>query len=391
MDVIRTVSLGEKVDLLARLLFYGELSAYRVVKAILTMSVPLIFTRETIKTTMIAVQRGLPVKEYMAATVVRTLMTCLTERQMLYLNGPTSQTYQTWIEKEAKTRNLCPVKDTVILVDGTTKLHWIRRTEEKASKVVLLFHGGGYYIPIAPGHLNWCSSIINASGSTKKNMAAAVLEYDLTTQAKYPRQLQQATFALQHLLKLGYQPGDIFIGGDSAGGHLSLSLLSHLMHRHPSVPSVDISGPLAGAFLISPWVNDDCSTASFKENAWIDMLPHKIIPGVATFFIPSHIRKAESDNKQGWSMAQDANGDWWRTLADVVSNVYITAGEQELFRDHVVILADMLREHAPKCKIRFELGVGEGHDHMLLWEMLHYCENPALRRLDEWFVTILQE
>ncbi|KAH0391988.1 hypothetical protein KCU89_g13934, partial [Aureobasidium melanogenum] len=102
MDVIRTISLGEKVDLLARLLFY----------------VPLIFTRETIKTTMIAVQRGLPVKEYMAATVVRTLMTCLTERQMLYLNGPTSQTYQTWIEKEAKTRNLSPVKDTVILADG---------------------------------------------------------------------------------------------------------------------------------------------------------------------------------------------------------------------------------------------------------------------------------
>ncbi|KAH0156810.1 alpha/beta-hydrolase, partial [Aureobasidium melanogenum] len=375
MDVIRTISLGEKVDLLARLLFY----------------VPLIFTRETIKTTVIAVQRGLPVKEYMAATVVRTLMTCLTERQMLYLNGPTSQTYQTWVEKEAKTRNLSPVKDTVILADGTTKLHWIRRTEEKASKVVLLFHGGGYYIPIAPGHLNWCSSIINASGSTKKNIAAAVLEYDLTTQAKYPRQLQQATFALHHLLKLGYQPGDIFIGGDSAGGHLSLSLLSHLMHRHPSVPSVDISGPLAGAFLISPWVNDDCSTASFKENAWIDMLPHEIIPGVATFFIPSDIRQAESDNKQGWSMAQDANGDWWRPLADIVSNVYITAGEQELFRDHVVILADMLREQAPKCKIRFELGVGEGHDHMLLWEMLRYRENPALRRLDEWFVTILQE
>lgn len=391
MDVIRTISLGEKVDLVARLLFCGKSFRHRALNPLLTISVPLVFMRETIKTVTTAVQRGLPVKEYMVATVVRTLMTCFTERQMLYLNGPTSQTYQTWIQKEAKTRNLSSVEDTVVLADGTTMLHWIKKTKDKASKVVLLFHGGGYYIPIAPGHINWCSSIINASGSTTKTMAAAVLEYDLTTQQKYPRQLQQATLALQHLLKLGYQPRDIFIGGDSAGGHLSLSLLSHLMHKHPSAPSLNISGPLAGAFLISPWVNDDYSTASFRQNAWIDMLPHRIIPDVSTFFIPSHIRQAESKKKQGWAMAQDADDDWWRMLADVVSNVYITAGEQELFRDHVVIFANMLRKQAPKCRIKLEVGVGEAHDHMLLWEMLNSRENPALRRLDEWFVTVLQE
>ncbi|KAG9696415.1 alpha/beta-hydrolase, partial [Aureobasidium melanogenum] len=116
--------------------------------------VPLVYMRETIKTVTTAVQRGLPIKEYLTATVVRTLMTCFTERQMLYLHGPTSQTYQTWIEKEAKIRNLSPVQDTVVLADGTTRLHWIKKTKDKASKVVLLFHGGGYYVPIAPGHLN---------------------------------------------------------------------------------------------------------------------------------------------------------------------------------------------------------------------------------------------
>ncbi|KAG9908207.1 alpha/beta-hydrolase, partial [Aureobasidium melanogenum] len=173
MDVIRTISLGEKVDLVARLLF----------------CVPLVFIRETIKTVTTALQRGLPVREYMVATVVRTLMTCFTERQMLYLHGTTSQTYQTWIKKEAKTRNLSPVEDTVVLADGTTMLHWIKKTKDKASKVVLLFHGGGYYIPIAPGHLNWCSSIINASGSTTKTMAAAVLEF-MFEEAQTVAQLQ---------------------------------------------------------------------------------------------------------------------------------------------------------------------------------------------------------
>ncbi|KAG9565701.1 alpha/beta-hydrolase, partial [Aureobasidium melanogenum] len=376
MDKIEPLSLGEKVDFYARLLF----------------CVPPVVIREVIKTLITATKRGLPYKEYLVATVIRIQLTCFTERQQLSLsNTNTSQRYEQWIEKEAKAHNVSPIKDTVVLADGSAKLHWIRKTGDKSPKVALVFHGGGYYLPPGNGHLNVYAHIVNASCSTTKTVAVAMLEYDYTTQSKYPRQLQQASLALQHLLQLGYEPGDIFIGGDSAGGHLTVTLLSHLMHKHPSVPSVNLSGPLAGAFMISPWVSGEDSTVSFRENAWTDMLAHQTIVPNAAFLIPYHIRQAEAENKQGWAMALVADEDWWLTLPEVVSNIHITAGEHEIFRDHVVMLADIMRKKAPKCRIQSEVGVGEQHVHMVLWNMVQAPENPALRRLEEWFVTILQE
>lgn len=123
MDVIRTIGLGEKIDLLARLLFIGKSFRHQALESLLTISVPPVLIRELIKTSMTAIKRGLPLKEFLIATVIRTGMTCFTERQLLYFSEPTSQIYQTWIEKEAKTRNLSPVRDTAVLADGTTRLH----------------------------------------------------------------------------------------------------------------------------------------------------------------------------------------------------------------------------------------------------------------------------
>lgn len=90
-------------------------------------------------------------------------------------------------------------------------------------------------------------------------------------------------------------------------------------------------------------------------------------------------------------MPLDADDNWWQTLADVVFNVYITAGEQEMFRDHIIMFADMLRKQSPKCRIKFELGVAEAHDHMLIWEILHARKNPALERLLNWLAKTLGE
>lgn len=72
----------------------------------------------------------------------------------------------------------------------------------------------------------------------------------------------------------------IFIAGDSAGGNLTLSLLCHLLHPHPKVPEslhIKLSGPLAGALLISPWAKFKATEdASFKRNLHSDMLPREI-------------------------------------------------------------------------------------------------------------------
>lgn len=46
----------------------------------------------------------------------------------------------------------------------------------------------------------------------------------------------------------------IIIGGDSAGGNLTLSVLSHLMHPRSDVQEYKLTEPFRGTMLISPWI-----------------------------------------------------------------------------------------------------------------------------------------
>lgn len=65
----------------------------------------------------------------------------------------------------------------------------------------------------------------------------------------------------------------IVLAGDSAGGNMSLALLSHLLHPNPEVkPRIELNEPLAGAVLISPWVKFATDDDSVKRNATSDMV-----------------------------------------------------------------------------------------------------------------------
>ena len=65
----------------------------------------------------------------------------------------------------------------------------------------------------------------------------------------------------------------IFIAGDSAGGNMAFSLMSHLLHPHAEVTNkISMDEPLAGAILISPWVKFPPDDDSIKRNATSDMV-----------------------------------------------------------------------------------------------------------------------
>lgn len=92
--------------------------------------------------------------------------------------------------------------------------------------------------------------------ASKASASLVMLEYTLAPTDHYPTQLIQAAEGLKHILKLT-PPSKITIAGDSAGGHLSLSLLAHLMHPSPDAPEVNLSSPLAGICLICPFLSFD--------------------------------------------------------------------------------------------------------------------------------------
>lgn len=121
---------------------------------------------------------------------------------------------------------------------------YVKRNPEDL--VILFLHGGGYLLQMTPAYLEAFNSIIGLLPADKRNkVSVLILDYDLaSTGAAFPRQLQQAYDTYTKLLEDGYT--NIGVMGDSAGGHLTLTLLQQLKARgSPVYPNKII--------LLSPW------------------------------------------------------------------------------------------------------------------------------------------
>lgn len=71
---------------------------------------------------------------------------------------------------------------------------------------------------------------------------------------------------------------------------MALGLIGHLLHPHPEVSSkCQMSEPLAGAVLISPWVNFAVDDPSITNNVQTDMLTAAPIERWAKLFLGKQI------------------------------------------------------------------------------------------------------
>jgi len=223
-------------------------------------------------------------------------------------------------------------------------LHEIETTSPSQETVFLYFHGGGYRNPLREvGHMPVvleCAKALDAG-------RIFLLEYGLIPELQYPGQLVQAACALNLLLKqIGCRPDQVVIGGDSAGGNLILALLAHIKQPHPLVPSVGrvpINGKLKGALLISPWVSNAITAASYEENSKKDYLNREAVEEFIRLWAP----KAEM-----WADCFLPPTDFWKDLP--VERVLLTVGGFEVFRDDVRTLATMMEAKSNKDSlIRF--------------------------------------
>ncbi|KAF2867685.1 Alpha/Beta hydrolase protein [Massariosphaeria phaeospora] len=107
------------------------------------------------------------------------------------------------------------------------------------SKVILHVHGGGY--AIGEGR---AADAAYAGRTLTENTApyALFVQYRLASnnEGRFPGALQDALSAYAYLLGQGHKASNIVISGDSAGGHIALSLLRYL-----STENVDLPPPRA--------------------------------------------------------------------------------------------------------------------------------------------------
>src|SRR5262245_41050913 len=158
-----------------------------------------------------------------------------------------------------------PVADDVKLeeadLDGVPG-EWSIVPGSDASRVLLFFHGGGY----CSGSIGSHRRMVTEAGRAARMRTLAV-RYRLAPEHPYPAAHEDAMKAWRFLREQGIAARDIAVGGDSAGGNLTITLINRLRAEGEEQPGC--------AWLASPWTDLTMSGASLEAKATIDPLIHK--------------------------------------------------------------------------------------------------------------------
>ncbi|QRM54067.1 alpha/beta hydrolase [Sinorhizobium sp. BG8] len=172
-----------------------------------------------------------------------------------------------WTERRERideVGSIFPVADDIALepVDlGGVAAEWSLAPGSDPGRVLLFFHGGGYCSGSIMSHRRLVTEAGRAAG-----VRTLAVDYRLAPENPFPAALEDAAASWRHLLDTGYAPDRIVVGGDSAGGGITLSLLGSLRDKGKELP--------ACGWLISPWTDLTMSGETLASNDAIDPLIH---------------------------------------------------------------------------------------------------------------------
>jgi epsilon-lactone hydrolase len=136
--------------------------------------------------------------------------------------------------------------------DGLVKGEWLRLNGETRQTIYYL-HGGAYVACSPETHRAFTSALARAA-----NARVFALDYRLAPEHRFPAAVEDAVAGYRWLLDQGVDPQEIVIGGDSAGGGLTMATLVALRDAGERLPRA--------AFLISPWTDLACAGRSLDAN-----------------------------------------------------------------------------------------------------------------------------
>ncbi len=140
---------------------------------------------------------------------------------------------------------------------GRVRGEWITapKVPGDSMRSILYCHGGGYFWGNLSAPRNMLARLSSMVGARVFS-----LEYRLAPEAPVPAAFDDAMAAYSWLIEDQHtDPGQLVVGGDSAGGGLALSLVAALKEEGRPAPGA--------AFLFSPWTDLTVSGASIETNA----------------------------------------------------------------------------------------------------------------------------
>lgn len=122
---------------------------------------------------------------------------------------------------------------------------------------VLYLHGGGYVLGTPQGYQNIAGHLALAAQT-----AVYAPDYRLAPEHPYPAAVEDTVSAYRWLLDQGYAPEKLAIGGDSAGGGLTLAAAVAIREQDLPMPAV--------LLLISPWLDLTLSGKTMHSKSRVD-------------------------------------------------------------------------------------------------------------------------
>jgi monoterpene epsilon-lactone hydrolase len=173
-----------------------------------------------------------------------------------------------WAERRARldeVGSVWPVADDIRCesVDcGGVQGEWSVAPGADPSRVLVFFHGGGF----CSGSILSHRRMVTEAGRAARMRTLAV-GYRLAPEHPFPAAHEDALAAWRFLRAQGIAAGAIAVGGDSAGGNLTIALVNRLR-------AASEDGP-ACTWLVSPWTDLTMSGASLASKDADDPLIHK--------------------------------------------------------------------------------------------------------------------
>ena len=171
--------------------------------------------------------------------------------------GDAERTIEEWRESYQRLSTFLPALDVaVVAVDaGGVAAEWIG--DDLDGPVVMYVHGGGYCIGSTITHRPMLTHLATAMGGRVLS-----LDYRLAPEHPFPAALDDALAAYRWLQRAGVSPANLVVGGDSAGGGLTIAALVALRDGGDPLP--------AGGICLSPWADLTQSGSTINSNADID-------------------------------------------------------------------------------------------------------------------------
>ena len=149
------------------------------------------------------------------------------------------------------------------------------------SRALLFFHGGGYCSGSILSHRRMVTEAGRAGG-----VRTLAVGFRLAPEHPFPAAYDDALTAWRWLRKQGIAANRIAVGGDSAGGGLTLALAMRLRDAGDEVPGC--------LWLASPWTDLTMSGATLTTKDAVDPLIHKgYLEELASAYVPASMARTD--------------------------------------------------------------------------------------------------